>query len=176
MKNLEYNFESFIGLNKKQMNFREVIEEVISFVKEVPDKEYRVIVGSDSEGYGIVAYATAIVVHRVGSGGRAFISKNIIRTPRSLRSKIYNEAMLSLYLGQQILPELINAGLLEENFMIHVDVGPNGETKSMIKEIVGMVKGFGFQVATKPESYAASSVADRFVVPPRRMKENAENF
>lgn len=169
VKNLEYNFESFISLNKKQMSFLSVMEDITSFVKEDPNREYRVIVGSDSEGYGPVAYATAIVVHRVGSGGRAYIAKNIIKTPRSLRSKIYNEAMLSLNLGQQILPELINAGLLEENFMIHVDVGPNGQTKDMIKEIVGMVKGFGFQVATKPESFAASSVADRFAAPPKHV-------
>lgn len=169
MKNQEYNFQSFINLNKKQMSFSSVMEDITSFVKEDPNKEYRVIVGSDSEGYGPVAYATAIVVHRVGSGGRAYITKNIIRTPRSLRNKIYNEAMLSLYLGQKILPELINAGLLEENFMIHVDVGPNGQTKDMIKEVTGMVKGFGFKVATKPESYAASSVADRFAAPPKHV-------
>lgn len=169
MQNLDYNFERFISLNKKEMAFSEVMENIALFVKEEPDREYRVIVGSDSEGYGMVAYATAIVIHRVGSGGRAYIAKNIVKTPRSLRSKIYNEAMLSLGLGQQILPELINAGLLEENFMIHVDVGPNGQTKDMIKEIVGMVKGFGFQVATKPESYAASSVADRFAAPPKHV-------
>jgi len=167
MQKFEYNFDRFVGLNKKEMSFRGVVEDIVSFVKEDPDREYRVIVGSDSEGYGDVAYATAVVIHRIGSGGRAFISKNVVHTPRSLRSKIYNEAMLSLYLGQQILPELISAGLLEENFVIHVDVGPNGETKDMIKEVTGMVKGFGFQVATKPESYAASSVADRFAAPPK---------
>jgi len=33
--------------------------------------------------------------------------------------------------------------------------------KKLINEIVGMIKGSGFAVKTKPESYGASSVADR---------------
>lgn len=168
MKNFEYSFEKFITITRKKLSFSEAMEELVEFAKEDPDSEYRIIVGTDSEGYEYIDYASAIVVHRVGHGGRAFICKNIIKTPRSLREKIYTEAMLSLYLSQKILPFLIDAGLMEENFMIHVDVGPNGETKDMIKEVVGMVRGHGFQVATKPESYAASSVADRFVAPPKK--------
>jgi predicted RNase H-related nuclease YkuK (DUF458 family) len=31
----------------------------------------------------------------------------------------------------------------------------------MIKEVVGMVNGSGFEAKTKPESWAASSVADK---------------
>ena len=32
----------------------------------------------------------------------------------------------------------------------------------LVKEIVGMVNGFGFLARTKPESYAASKVADKY--------------
>ncbi|KKR03433.1 MAG: hypothetical protein UT31_C0021G0001, partial [Parcubacteria group bacterium GW2011_GWF2_39_13b] len=45
---------------------------------------------------------------------------------------------------------------------IHVDIGQTGPTRDMIKEIVGMVNGFGFSARTKPESYAASKVADKY--------------
>ena len=44
---------------------------------------------------------------------------------------------------------------------IHIDVGALGPTRSMIKEVVGMVNGNGFVAKTKPESWAASSVADK---------------
>ena len=164
---MDYQFEKFITLTQRPLGFSEAMEELVEYAKEDTGSEYRIIVGTDSEGYGKVAYASAIVVHRVGSGGRAFICKNIIDTPRSLREKIYREALLSLYLSQKVLPVLREAGLMEENFMIHVDVGTKGETKDIIKEVTGMVKGYGFQVAIKPESYAASSVADRFAVPPK---------
>jgi len=32
----------------------------------------------------------------------------------------------------------------------------------MIKEVVNLIKGNGFEAKIKPESYAASTIADRF--------------
>jgi predicted RNase H-related nuclease YkuK (DUF458 family) len=45
---------------------------------------------------------------------------------------------------------------------IHVDVGQQGETRALIREIVGMVTGSGYRARIKPESFGASSVADKF--------------
>ena len=45
---------------------------------------------------------------------------------------------------------------------IHADIGVSGPTKDMIKEVVGLIKSNGFQAKIKPESFAASIVADRF--------------
>jgi predicted RNase H-related nuclease YkuK (DUF458 family) len=45
---------------------------------------------------------------------------------------------------------------------IHADVGENGQTKDMIKEVVGLIKGNGFEPKIKPESFVASTVADRY--------------
>jgi len=50
---------------------------------------------------------------------------------------------------------------LNYDFQIHIDVGQNGPTREMIKEVVGMVRGNGFKAKIKPESYAASSIADK---------------
>jgi len=47
------------------------------------------------------------------------------------------------------------------DFEIHVDVGENGATKAMIQELVGMVRAHNFEARIKPESYAASNVADK---------------
>ncbi len=44
---------------------------------------------------------------------------------------------------------------------IHVDVGNNGPTRSLIKEIVGMIEGMGFVAKVKPDSFGASRVAHR---------------
>lgn len=153
------------------MTFDEVIRAIFSYTQEGSARGYRVIVGSDSEGYGDVRYATAIVVHRVGAGGRAFICKNTLFTNQSLRQKIFNETALSLALAQELMPrltQLLGEEFVRDNLIIHVDVGQFGETKEMIREVVGMVRGSGFQVETKPYSYAASTVADRFSAQPRR--------
>lgn len=170
MQSIDSNFKKFITLTHRQVGFEDVIREIVSYTREDADREYRIVIGTDSEGYGNTSYASAVVVHRVGAGGRAFICKNTVFTNNSLRQKIYNEATLSLLLAQEVVPlltEHLGGEFVRDNFMIHIDVGQNGDTKDMIKEVVGMVMGSGFQVATKPDSYAASTVADRFAVPPR---------
>ncbi len=58
---------------------------------------------------------------------------------------------------------LKNADEPNYDFQIHIDVGQNGPTRDMIKEVVGMVRGNGFKAKIKPESYAASSIADKYV-------------
>ena len=45
---------------------------------------------------------------------------------------------------------------------IHADVGEKGQTQEMIKEVTGIIRGNGFEPKIKPESFAASNVADRY--------------
>lgn len=78
--------------------------------------------------------------------------------------RILKEASFSLELAQRVVAELrprLNG--MFYNFEIHLDIGQNGPTKSMIQEIVGMITGSGFTARIKPESYAANKVADRHV-------------
>lgn len=170
MNKLDYNFLNFITLTNRQINFENTIKEIFTYINEDSTQEYRIIIGTDSEGSEEVMYASAIVVHRIGHGGRAFVCKNQIKTAKSLRQKIYNEATLSLLLANKIVPlisEILGQEFVSNNLIIHVDIGQHGQTKDMIKEVVGMVRGSGFKVEIKPDSFAASNVADRFASPPR---------
>ena len=60
------------------------------------------------------------------------------------------------------IKKLNNPSLKYQLRYIHADVGENGKTRDMIKEVTGLIKGNGFEPKIKPESFAASSVADRF--------------
>jgi predicted RNase H-related nuclease YkuK (DUF458 family) len=40
-------------------------------------------------------------------------------------------------------------------------VGNNGETKRIVREVVGMVSGSGFSAVIKPDAYGATKVADK---------------
>ncbi len=51
--------------------------------------------------------------------------------------------------------------MLEYDLEIHIDVGEHGRTRELIDEVVGYIRGSGFAVKTKPDAYAASSVADK---------------
>ena len=69
---------------------------------------------------------------------------------------------MSLDAAQEIVPSIRETiSPTKYDFEIHIDVGPLGPTRDMIKEVVGMVNGSGYEARTKPESWGASSVADK---------------
>jgi uncharacterized protein len=68
---------------------------------------------------------------------------------------------LSLETASQLSAQLATNGFSELPVEIHLDVGDRGDTKRIIREVVGMVQGSGYAAVTKPDSYGASKVADR---------------
>ena len=81
----------------------------------------------------------------------------------SMRQRIWQEALISLQLAEKLVEDFAQMGLVDLNLEIHVDIGPNGPTRQMINEIVGMIRANGFKVAVKPASWGASHVADRHI-------------
>lgn len=161
-------FEYFISPTKGEMKFEKVVGDLIDFVLEQPEEVYRIIVGTDSEGKEVPDFVSAIVILRKGKGGRYFWKKIRDQKKYTLRTRIYEETMLSLKLAMK-LRESIEKKLEKirpknyKNLEIHTDIGQVGETREMIKEIVGMVRGNGFEVKIKPEAFGASSVADYYL-------------
>jgi len=161
-------FEYFISPTKGEMKFEKVVGDLINFVLEQPEEVYRIIVGTDSEGKEVPDFVSAIVILRKGKGGRYFWKKIRDQKKYTLRTRIYEETMLSLKLAMK-LRESIEKKLEKirpknyKNLEIHTDIGQVGETREMIKEIVGMVRGNGFEVKIKPEAFGASSVADYYL-------------
>lgn len=155
-------FNSSLGI---KFNIEQIGREVSRFMAEDKNRRYKVIIGSDSDGHSekMIDFITAVVVHRVGHGGRYFWRR--IELPRFhiLRDRIIQEVMLSIEAAKEILIVLKTLNVPQFDFEIHIDVGENGETKALIQEVIGMVRAYNFEPRTKPESYAASKVADRHV-------------
>ncbi len=145
----------------------QVVARMRDFVQQKTDRDYRLIVGSDSlPGRGGQVYlVTAIVLHRVGNGGIYYWQRKLSSKIHTLRDRMYAEAMASIAMAQQLeyIPEL--QPLLKHHIEIHVDVGEVGPTRAMIQELVGMIVAHGYMARTKPESFAASKVADRHTIP-----------
>lgn len=145
------------------LTLEEVRKKVIEFIKKEPERTYKLVIGTDSEanlGKG-VDFVTAFVVHRVGQGGIYFWRRKIEEKTYVLRQRIYQEATLSLSTASEFIEIFKRDGISRLDLEIHVDIGEHGETREMLMEIVGMIRGSGFMVKTKPDSYAASKVADR---------------
>lgn len=155
-------FNDFKSPTHGPLDFEKVVEKLLEYVGSEPALEYELIIGTDSMPAGKDAeFVSAIVVHRKSRGGIYFWSKRHETQLHTLRQRIFQEALHSLKLAEQLIERLKLLNIVDFNLTIHVDVGPNGATKKMMHEIVGMIKGNGFAVKTKPESYGASSVADR---------------
>ena len=157
----------FINPTRGEVSISKMMKEIVDFVEEEPDSFYRLIIGTDSQarrsnGKPEVDYVTAVVVHRIGKGARYYWRKEKKDKIPVLRDKIYTETTMSLNTAEEIVPMLReNISAPQYDFEIHIDVGSLGPTRSMIKEVVGMVPGSGYQARTKPESWGASSVADK---------------
>lgn len=161
--------------SKEDLRLEEVILAIRDFIESDPMALYKLTIGSDSEvkvqpfdsAQGkkkVLEVVTAIVIYRIGHGGRYFWKRTLSYKTKSLRDKIYEEVLISVDTTKNLVPEL---KLQLENYStqydleIHIDVGESGATRDMIREVVGIVTGNGYVARTKPNSYAASNVADR---------------
>lgn len=147
-----------------RLDWGEALSKMVWFMGTDKTASYEVIIGTDSEATnGSADFVTAMIVHKKGRGGIYFWGRQKVEKLYSMRQRIWQEALISLGLAEKMVGDFADMGLVELNLEIHVDIGPNGETRAMIAEIVGMIRANGFKVATKPASWGASHVADRHV-------------
>lgn len=155
----------FISPTDGIMGIHQVYDTILKFIKTRSDDKYNLIVGTDSQaGIDEIMFVTAIVIYRVGRGGRFFYRKEGEKVKTSMKQRIFYEVSKSLEIASQLTGFLADEEEFTEDLKIeiHVDVGEKGPTNSIIKEVVGMVVGSGYKALIKPESYAASTVADKF--------------
>src|SRR3989344_4177434 len=130
------------------LSLPEMVGELATYIDAMQDHHYTLIIGTDSKGHeGQVDFVTAVVVHREGLGGRYFWLKTTGLLVYSLRDKIYKETLLSLELAKDLVPALHDRLCPEDynyKLEIHVDVGLVGDTREVIREVVGMVSGSGY--------------------------------
>lgn len=161
----------FESITHGQISHEEVLQMIKEFLEENPNSEYSLVIGTDSHEINRTSLknrkinlVTAILIHRRGFGGKYFWNRQYVSNIHSLREKIYAETMTSLDFAAVFVPLLkkkLNGNSPNYNLEIHIDVGEHGDSREMIKEVVGMVTGSGFVAKTKPYAYGASYVADK---------------
>ena len=145
------------------LKLEHVLINISEYIKSLPNYKYKIIIGTDSEGKigKQVDFVTAIIVHRIGAGGVYFWKRTLTSTFYTLRDRIYQEALISIEFAQDLLEIVKDEEILACGLEIHLDVGRVGNTRDVITEVVGMIRGSGFEVKTKPDSFGASKIADR---------------
>ncbi len=146
------------------LTLTETFNSIIGFIQKEPARDYTLIVGTDSQSRQQVSFVTAVIIYRQGKGGRFFYCRDVQRINQSLRQRIFYETSKSLEIASKLTMKMARLDDVLENINIeiHIDIGRRGPTREMIKEVVGMVSGSGYQARIKPDSYGASSVADKY--------------
>ena len=143
------------------------------------DKYCHVSVGCDADkNRKKITYVTSIVLDTRENHGSIFIWKRELLEIRkiTLHQKLLAEAerIISVFNEDNILDVIEN---FDVTCSAHIDINKNPRYKSneMLAAIRGWIESVGVDVIAKPDSYAASAVADRFArnrKKPKRKKIN----
>ena len=166
------NEKIFIRGNGQKVSYEEMIKIIAKYINDSPNSVYDITIGTDSQTHKKCHMIEVIAVHRIGDGGIFFYYEEYIDRFPSLKEKIYEETFRSIQNAtgfyDALAYELINYDIdLDEmhdeerlGFAIHADIGKRGKTHEMITEICGYIDSMGFESRIKPDSYAASGIAN----------------
>src|SRR3990172_9802170 len=96
---------------------------VVEYINQSPDQIYNLIIGTDSFLNSETLFVSAVIIHRVGHGGRYFYKKNPRRKMDNLKQRIFFEATMSLLLASIIKTRLDDNGFRKLPVEIHLSLG-----------------------------------------------------
>jgi len=144
-----------------EVTYERMIEIIKNFIAKSPHSTYNISVGTDSQNFDYTKTVMVVAIHRVGSGGIFFYDIKRVKKITNISQKLFFETSSSLDIATK-LSETLQREEIDFGISIHVDAGKNGQTSKLIPEILGWIKACGFDCETKPNSYAASSIADKY--------------
>ena len=138
------------------LHIEQIPDKILTFYMdhEKYDAPVHIIVGTDSQNFDDTKIVSVVAVICEGHGGIFFYE--IVETNDSLQ------------VAETLVETMENDKKYEEMYLncpiaIHVDAGNsrNGKTRELIPELVGWIKACGYDCSVKPDSFVASTIADR---------------
>lgn len=152
----------------QKLEFEEIPKVLLNFYRNHESDNVSIIIGTDSQNFSDTKMVSVIAVVAEGHGGIFFYEISHINLIRNVSLKLQTETAASLELAQKLVDLLESSSEYVQMFAdcplsIHVDAGNSdkGKTKALIPELVGWIKASGYDAKTKPESFVASTIADR---------------
>lgn len=124
-------------------------------------------IGTDSQNHANgTKIVTVISIICKGHGGIFFYQSELHDVINIVKQKLETETYISLQTAKDLLDALNDEySELIQNcpLSIHIDAGnaPHGKTKDLIQSLTGWVHAMGYDCEVKPDSYSASTIADR---------------
>ncbi|WP_245856149.1 ribonuclease H-like YkuK family protein [Paenibacillus rigui] len=176
----------FQNITESKLSFDEVVHRILRFMAQDPKAHFHFAIGTDSQVHqGCTKFITGIIIRRLGKGAWACYRQVIVpRELTSLKEKLTMETSLSQEMAcyfsvdavrrmeEQLLPYVYQGAVLET--FIDIDAGTEpfvNKTSLYVQEMVARVESMGMYAArVKPDSYCASSYANRYTKKPVRRK------
>ena len=124
-----------------EIGFNQVCDKIRVYTEKDIQSEYVISVGTDSQSVnGVTRMVSVISVIRKTKGGIFFYDIRNVKKIYDLRQKLYTETLYSVELALKVM-DFIKKNHINASFEVHIDMGNNGETNNLIKEIKGWVVG-----------------------------------
>ena len=140
-------------------------EEIINVLKRERQNVYplKVCIGTDSQVKGaIIQFATVIVFLREGKGGFMFICHETVRQSMPIKQRMLVEVAKTIEIAYPLCPVFSD---FDVDMEIHADINthPKFQSNRALQEAMGFILGMGFVFRAKPEAFASTCCADKFV-------------
>jgi len=157
----------FKNTNGQRYTFNQMVDEILRWTSEYWDSEFSYVVATDSQVHKVrrkpiwyTTYITVVWVHRDNKGGRLWILEDKVYERIDILKRLMKETEMSIELMTKFSESKLKSRL--EDFCVHIDVGHEGKSRSVVDACMGWVQGMGYNAEVKPESVGAYSVADHF--------------
>ncbi len=153
-----------------EVELENIPEKLLDYYKKNKHWEtlFHIIIGTDSQNYHDTKMVSVVAITCEGHGGIFF--DHIKRLPRiaNVAEKLQVETGDSLVIATKLLEIFEKESRYHElyhnsTFTIHIDAGnsPRGKTATLIPSLIGWVHATGLECEVKPQSFVASSIADK---------------
>jgi len=129
---------------------------------------FNIIIGTDSQNHEDTKVVTVVAITCEGHGGIFFYHIKHVDRISNVKEKLNYETGDSLVVATKLIDVFENSEDLEEVYLnshiaIHIDAGTSlkGKTHLLINDLIGWVTATGFDCQIKPDSFVASSIADK---------------
>lgn len=153
----------------RKLSGEKISGEILFEVEEVIKREnknghrIKVCIGTDSQEHKSgIEFASVIVFLRERSGGFMLIENTRTKDKMSIKERMITEVAKSIEIAYKLCDMLDRNGVELE---VHADINTDSRFKSntALSEAMGYIKSMGYVFKAKPDAFASSSCADRFV-------------
>jgi len=142
-----------------------ILDEVESLIlkERAAGNKLKVCIGTDSQVTNAVTeFATVIVFVRQKRGGFMLISSEKTKFKFSIKERMLQEVAKSIDIAYKLC-EILDK--YEVDLEVHADINtsPNHKSHAALQEAMGYILGMGFAFRAKPNAFASSCCANKFV-------------